>query len=697
MNEASNEEVSLSKTNTTPAPEAKGRVAVICLILAALTFAVFGRTIGDNFINFDDIDYVTGNPIVTRGLAWPGVVWAFTHVYASNWHPLTWVSHMIDVQWYGLNPAGHHLTNIILHAATVIALFLVLRQMTGALWPSAFVAAIFAIHPLRVESVAWVSERKDVLSGLFFMLTLGAYLRYIRQPKSLSRYAWVAFLFVIGLLCKPMLVTAPLVLLLLDFWPLRRAEPVKSLVLEKLPLLALSVASSAATVFAQTSALKSMELYPLPSRIVGALLACRIYLMQMVYPVDLTVFYPFPHSVPIGDAIMAGLLLVVITSFVWGERKSRPWLLMGWLWYLVMLVPVIGIVQVGAQSHADRYTYLPQIGLYIALTWLAVEWGTKWRLPATAFGSAAVAVVAVLMFCAWKQAGYWKNSETLWRHALACNRDNNIAYLNLGHYLFDHGRLEEAVALYKNVIERDPTNADYRNNLGHALAEQGKLDEAIGQYEAALKIRPDFFEGEFNLGQALAHRGRMDEAIACYEKTLELEPGFVPCHVSLGAALLQRGRPDQACKHFDLALKIHPADASLHLNLGLCYLQLERYGEAKAQYEQALKLKPADPAIQNNLAWLLAACPNASLRDGARAVALAQAANTGAAAGNAMILHSLAAALAEAGRFPEAVDTAQRDLRMAEADANPELAKQLRIELDLYRAQKPFHLPEAGH
>ena len=575
--------------------EQRWRVVTICLMLAAISFAVFGQTLTHEFINFDDGDYVYENPVVARGLTLQGLVWAFTSFDASNWHPLSWLSHMLDCQLYGLHPGGHHLTNVLLHTATVIALFLVLRQMTGALWRSAFVAAVFAIHPLRVESVAWVAERKDVLSGLFFMLTIGAYVGYARLPQSAARYGLVVLLFATGLMCKPMLVTLPVVLLLLDYWPLQRAEPRKlsGLVMEKLPMLALSAASCVVTLLAQTGAIQSTGSFSLPLRLVPALVACKVYLVQMVYPAGLAVFYPFPHNgLSAWEGAMDGTLLAILSAVAWGERRTRPWLLMGWVWYLLMLLPVAGIIQVGRQAHADRYTYLPQIGIYVALTWLVAEWRVRWlhdRPLRVALGGLMAGVLAVLIVCAWKQTTYWQNSKTLWIHALGCTTDNYVA-----HY-----------------------------NLGNTLRQNGRLDEAIVQYQEAIKIMPDYAEAYNHLGYALLQRGRVDEAITY-------------------------------CR-------------------------------------QAMQIQPANPWFQNNLAWLLATCPKASLRNGDRAVELARQANALTGGENPAILQTLAAAYAEAGRFPEAVETAQRALGL---QFNTKLAGALQSQMKLYQAGSPFHSPE---
>jgi len=666
------------------------RTPGVCVFLAVITLVVFGQTTQDDFINFDDNDYVFNNPVVAQGLTFKGIIWAFSNFHAANWHPLTWISHMLDVQFYGLDPGGHHLTNVIIHIGTVIGLFLVLVQMTGAFWRSAFVGAVFAIHPLRVESVAWVSERKDVLSGLFFMLTIGAYVRYTRLPWSAARYGLVVLLFVMGLLCKPMLVTLPLVLLLLDYWPLQRAKRAWSLLLEKAPLLAISAISCVITILAQQNAIRPVDVFPLRARVAAAVLSYKVYLVQMVYPVGLAAFYPFPHSVSVWEKGTAMMLLAVVSALVWAERRTRPWLLVGWLWYLVMLLPVIGIVQVGAQSHADRYTYLPLIGIYVAVTWLAAELSTKWRVSQRVIGVLMAGIIGVLMVCAWKQAGYWKNSQTLWKHALDCTTGNEVAYLNLGHDLYKNGKLEEAVALYQKALLTDPENVEFHNNLANAFREEGKLDEAVAEYEKAVQINPGFADSQFNLGKALSLEGKKDEAMARFRITLQIDPTFLLARINLGNVLLEHGEAQEAAVQFQKVLESNPNDANTHLNFGLCLFQMGQVAEAKSQYEQALQINPADPRIQNNLAWLLAASPVASLRDGREAVELAQEANEIMGGQNPVVLHTLAAALAQAGRFPEAIHTAQDAVRLAEAQPNPGLAAQLQSEMKFYNAGKPF-------
>jgi len=582
------------------------RAPVICLALAAITFAVFGQTLRHDFVYYDDNEYVYENPMVARGLTRQGIVWAFTSVHAYNWHPLTWLSHMLDCQFYGLHSGGHHLTNVLLHTATVIALFLVLRQMTGALWRSAFVAAVFAIHPLRAESVAWVAERKDVLSGLFFMLTIAAYVRYVGHPWSLARYALVVFLFAMGLMSKPMLVTLPVVLLLLDFWPLRRTESVGKLVMEKLPLLLLSAAGGAATLLAQHGTIQSTVTFSLPLRLANALVACMIYLRQMVWPAGLAAFYPYRHGgFPKWEVALAGALLAGFSGIAWRERRKQPWLLAGWLWYLVMLLPVLGIVQVGSQSHADRYTYFPQIGIYFGATWLIAEWGAKWRVGHAVLGAVMTVVIAGLMFCAWKQTAYWKNGEILWNHTLACTTGNNTAEVNLGNTLGQVGRTEEAIGHYQKALQIDPNDAGAHNNLGIALFKQGMVDEAIAHFRNALQLHPDYAEAHFNLGNVFLHTGKPDEAIACFQDALHIRPDYAEAHYNLGIVLSRKGNLDQAIDHYQRALQINPAFVDARNNLGTALFKEGQVDQAITQFQQSLRIEPDDAAAHLNLGNIL--------------------------------------------------------------------------------------------
>jgi tetratricopeptide (TPR) repeat protein len=685
----------------------------VCIFLAAVIWVVFGQTLGHEFINYDDEAYVYENPEVARGMTLQGIVWAFTHVHSANWHPLTWISHMLDCQLYGLNPGGHHLTNILLHTATAILLFLVLRRMTGALWRSAFVAAVFAIHPLRVESVAWVAERKDVLSGVFFMLTLGAYVRYARRPWSPVRYGLVVLLFALGLMCKPMLVTLPLVLLLLDYWPLKRfsrpalgdgkARPVDMpgnfsvplrLIVEKVPLLALSGAACVATLFAQTVARSSFEQISLPLRVGNASISYVAYLGQMFWPSGLAVLYPFAAGgVGVSRVVLSLVVLAGISTGVFVLRR-RPYFLTGWLWYLIMLVPVIGIVRVGFQAQADRYTYLPQIGLYLLLTWAAADLCAGWRHRRVVLGGCSTILLVALIFCARTQASYWRNSELLWTHTLACTADNFIGHNNLGNVLLQKGKVDEAIAHYQRALEIKPDYAEAHNNLGNALLQKGSVDEAIAHYQRALQIKPDYAEAHYNLGEALLKKGSVDEAIAHYQKALQIKPDYAEACYNLGNALFQKGKVDEAIAHFQKALQIKPDYAKAHNNLGNALLQKGSMDEAIAHFQRALQITPDSAEARNNLAWVLATCPQASLRNGNKAVELAQRANQLAGDGNPAVLGTLAAAYAEAGRFPEAVATAQRALQLAGTQSNTALADALRSQMKLYQAGSPFHYTE---
>ena len=436
-------------------------VLAVCCLLALAVAAVFAQTVRHEFINFDDNVYVYDNPPIADGVTAGAIAWSFTSFHASNWHPLTWLSHALDCQLYGPHrPGWHHLTNVVLHAAVAIALFLVLWQMTGNLWPSAFVAAVFAVHPLRVESVAWVAERKDLLSGLFFMLTLGAYLRYVRHPFSWGRYLSVIAVFALGLMAKPMLVTLPFVLLLLDYWPLGRFSlrggadilvcqgdggdsgrqeylphrpALRRLIVEKIPLLALAAASCVVTSLAQHSAIIPIDFAPVSSRIANALFSYVAYVGQFFYPSGLALFYPYPSAgIPLWKVVGAVAVLVGISAAAVLARRRLPYLFVGWFWYVGMLVPVIGLMQVGLQAMADRYTYLPQIGLCIAVTWGAANVAVRWPYRRWVYGVASLSLVAGLMAGAWRQTSYWNNSKTLWTRTLACTTGNVFAHNNLG-------------------------------------------------------------------------------------------------------------------------------------------------------------------------------------------------------------------------------------------------------------------------
>jgi protein O-mannosyl-transferase len=539
----------------------------VCLFLALAVAAVFGQTVDHDFVNYDDQVYVYENPEVAQGLSAQGIGWAMNVGYAANWHPLTWLSHMADCQLYGLKPGGHHVTSVVLHAATAILLFWVLWQMTGQLWPSAFVAAVFAVHPLRVESVAWVAERKDVLSGFFFMLTLWVYLGYVRHSFSWPRYLTVLVVFALGLMAKPMLVTLPFVLLLLDYWPLGRVtfplpksdrfSKLLKLVVEKAPLFALSAGSCVLTSVAQTGALARLEALPLSTRVANAVVSYVAYLGQFFHPIDLSVFYPYPSGgLPDWKVAAALLVLTGISAGAVVCWRRFPCLLVGWLWYLGMLVPVIGVVQVGAQAMADRYTYLPQIGLCIALAWGVVGLTSAWPNRAWVLGITAALIILALMGMAWQQTTYWRDPPTLWARALQCNAANWVAHNDLGGYLSKHGHVDKAIEHFQATLEIQPDNVDAHVSLGAALASLGHLDEAIGHYQDALATDKNCAEAHFNLGVAWARQNRLDDAITQYEEALKSDPNLADAHANLGVALELCGRTDEALTHYRTALTL---------------------------------------------------------------------------------------------------------------------------------------------
>jgi tetratricopeptide (TPR) repeat protein len=609
-----------------------GRVVtgIVSIFLAVIVWIAFGQALGHEFVGYDDPRYVVQNPWVTNGLTLGGIQWAFTHVHATNWHPLTTISHMMDCQLYGLQPWGHHLTNILLHAAAAILLFLALRKLTGALWPSLFVAAIFAVHPLRVESVAWVSERKDVLSGVFFMLTLWAYARYARGNGARSFwYITVVVLFALGLMCKPTLVTLPFVLLLLDYWPLGRVRPSSSrdrgmtrdtwpwLVVEKLPLFALSAASCVATLLAQKQALDASLKPPLGERVGNALVSYAIYLGQMIWPAHLAVLYPYPEgNLRASHVILALLLLLIISTgfFLW--RRKYPFLPTGWLWYLGMLVPMIGIVQVGSQVRADRYTYLPQIGLYLLVTWGAMELFHQWRRSRVILAVAALLILTALITRSYFQTSYWQDTETLWKHATATTSNNYIATTNLAEALFQSGRFDEAIAECQKALKIKPDFAAAHIDLGAALVENqrggdgarrqnGAVDEAIVHYRRALQIKPDFAQAHSNLGTALLLKGQVDEAIAHYQKALEIDPNFAEARYSLGNAFLAEGKYSQSIAAYEAAVRIRPDYFEAHRNLGRVLATIGKTNEALKEFDEALRINGNSAEVHFTMGSLL--------------------------------------------------------------------------------------------
>ena len=673
----------------------------LCLLLALAVCAVFGQTRHYQFVNYDDDIYVYENPAITQGLSWHGVVSAFTHIGPAEWLPMTALSRMLDWQFYGPNAGGHHLTNVLLHAANAILLFLLLRQMTGAMGRSAFVAAVFALHPLRVESVAWVTERKDVLSGLFFLLTLWAYVRYVQKSTvpaaastfqrftlHASRYYCLAVLFfALGLLAKTMLVTVPFVLLLLDYWPLKRsnaptlqrfnASTLKRLLVEKIPFFALSALACVATfvVQQQGGAVRQLTAYPLTARLENVFVSYARYLGKTFWPAGLANPYPYVEHWPLVEVLLAAALLVGLSAAALRWRRRFPFAAVGWFWFVGMLVPVIGVVQVGNQSLADRYTYLPQIGLCILVAWGAVAVCGAWHWRRVALGSAAGLVLAGLLAASYLQTGYWKDSVSLWTHTLDCTAANDIAHHNLGNALTDRGNLDQAIEQYQLALKLDPASADIRIDFANALGKQGKMAEAIQYYEQALQLDPDSAKAHFDLGNVLAGQGKWAEAIQHYERAVELMPNQAAMHINLGNVLAQQGQWDEATEQYQRALQLDPNQPVAQMNLGNALLRRGKTTEAIQHLERAVELNPDYAEGQYNLANALNQQGYAA--EAIRRYELALLLNPDFAQAH----YFLAVVLAGQGKRAEAIPHFQQALDLATAQGNAALAQAAREQL----------------
>jgi Tfp pilus assembly protein PilF len=610
----------------------------ICLLLVAVTLPVYWLVTRCDFVKYDDPDYFTANFHVQTGLKPANFVWAFTTRHASNWHPLTWLSLMLDEELFGKSPFGPHLTNLLLHAANTALLFLLLRRLTAATWRSAVVAALFALHPLHVESVAWISERKDVLSTFFGLLSLWAYAchaqcltgdicRLTRTDSVLSRvtcrsshFYWLALLFfALGLMSKPMLVTLPLVMLLLDWWPLQRVTsgqwPVagnRSLVLEKTPFFLLSAASCVVTFIAQQKggAVTTLTRISLSQRLDNAFVSYARYLGKTFWPVNLAVLYPLPAHWNAGLVIFSVLLVIGLSvAAVWVGRK-HPYVPVGWFWFVMTLVPVIGLVQVGIQSMADRYTYLPLIGVFMVLVWGFGAVCAGRRLPGPLIIFLAMTVLAVCAVRTRDQLRYWRNDETLFRHTLAVTENNYLAYNNLGTCLSEKGQLAEAMDCFHKSLQIKPDDSDVLYNLGNAFARLGNWDEAINNYKRALQIVPNQPDILDNLGFAFAARKQFADAIACFEAALKLDPDSSDAHNNLATVLFIQKRFDEAIRHYREAIRITPGNPQIFSNLGDALVKQGQTAEAMRSYQEALRLNPGDPRIKAKLQALGAPVSN---------------------------------------------------------------------------------------
>jgi tetratricopeptide (TPR) repeat protein len=581
-------------------------------ILILSTLLVFWQVRNFDFTNYDDNLYVSENQHVLNGLTQDSIIWAFTTTpHIGNWLPLTWLSFMLDCQLFGPNPGWMHFLNLLMHIANTLLLFAVLKKMTGSLWPSAFVAAVFALHPMHVESVAWITERKDVLSTLFFMLTLAAYVSYVRG-HSRFYYLLTVLLFALSFLAKPMLVTLPFLLLLLDYWPLERfavPQAVKTaaipdrrrilyrIIIEKIPFFALAAVSSAITFIVQkgSGSVPDINTISLQSRIANAFLSYTRYIGKMFWPQDLAVFYPRDIGrFSSWQIILCVLLLLVIFFLAFWFGRKRKYLPVGWFWFVGTLIPVIGLIQSGDQAYADRYTYISYIGLFIMIAWGLPELLSKWRYRKHTIGISMVIVLTALGICAYRQVSYWKNSFTLFTHALEATQNNYVAHtgLGLGNDLREHGNLALAIEHYTKAIEIKPDYADVYGNLGIAYGRLGRYQEAIEASKQAIKLKPDYAEAYCNLGNVYGNLGRYEESIESFKQAIKIKPDLAEAHYNLGNAYLKLDRHQEAIESYKQAIKIKPDLVEAHCNLGTIYLNLGRYQDAVEAYKQAIKIKP---------------------------------------------------------------------------------------------------------
>jgi tetratricopeptide (TPR) repeat protein len=635
---------------------------LVAVLLALGTLVLYWPATQNDFVNMDDPEYVTANVHVQSGLTSENVRWAFTSFVSSNWHPLTMLSHMLDCQLFGLKPFGHHLTNVLLHALNTALLFLLLRQLTGALWRCAAVAALFAAHPLHVESVAWVAERKDVLSTFFGLLSIFCYAKAVTGDKDSSRITrhlslyWLSLLFfALSLMSKSMLVTLPCILLLLDHWPLRRISGfripdsgLKSLLLEKIPFFLLAAAVCVVTLIAQKSggAVITVVDYPLGDRLENVMISYCRYLGKIFWPSDLGVFYPHAEQWPFVEVISACVLLCGITALFYLARRRYASLLVGWLWFVGTLVPVIGLVQVGKQAIADRYTYIPSIGLFILVVWGLYELTKSWRHHVIASPLAASTAIILCLAITRQQLGYWKDSETLFRHTLNVTVDNFVINYNLG------------VTLYK----------------------KGQANEAMEQFEEAVRLAPNYADAHVNFGVALLDQGRIDEAISQFQEAVRLKSENANAHVNLGSALLKKARLDEAITEFQKAINVKPDDADAQLMLAKVLALKQKFDSLAS-----------NPGAMNNLAWELATSPDAKVRNGPLAVEMAEAACKATGYRVTIMIGTLAAAYAEAGRFEDAVATGQKACALASQMGDTNLLKRNQDLVVLYQSRQPYH------
>ena len=693
-----------------PAVTARSARPLSLALLGAAVLATYAGVLHNGWVLLDDPEYVFMNPHVNRGLTLAGVRWFLHSPHVGNWHPLTSIAHMLNVSAFGVHPAGHHAVSAVLHALTAVLLALALARMTGAWWKSLLVAGLFALHPLRVESVAWASELKDVLSGVFFMLTLLAYARWVERPGT-ARYALVVACLAAGLLAKPMLVTLPCVLVVLDAWPLGRlrglplaanaaarqlgrapVRPLGGLVLEKWPLFVLVAASSVATFFVQrsTGAVVAATNLSLAARVANACLSYWRYVGLTFWPHGLVPFYLLTATPDLARGALGALALAATTVLVAWQARPRPYLLAGWLWYVGMLVPVIGFVQVGMQSHADRYTYLPVIGLAVALVWTLAEWLPASRPARVAAVAVACGLLGVLSVATVRQVALWKDNRTVFTRALALDPGNPVAHHCIGSELLQEGRPREAMPHLEAELRLLPGFIDAHIDLGNAYGMLGRFDEAITQFQGVLQVR-ESASVRHNLGLALMHLGRVDEALSQYRAALRMDPDHYETLVELATALGTRGQTAEADPLLRHAVELQPEVAKTRRLLAIT-LTLEGDVEgAIGQYAVLARADSMDLDALNNIAWIRATHPDPRHRNGAEAVRCAELARDRSPAPAAVLYSTLAAAYAEAGRMPDAVRAGERAAELAHAERDTAAVAAYAHQLSCYRAGRPFH------
>jgi tetratricopeptide (TPR) repeat protein len=699
----------------------KLHILLIYLALTLVTLVAFEQVRHCEFTATDDMKFAADNPHVQAGLNRKSIAWAFTTTTTANWIPLTWLSVMLDSQIFGHSSATFHLMNLLYHIVNTLLLFMVLKKMTGTIWQSAFVAAVFAVHPLRVESVAWVAERKDVLSGLFWMLTMLAYVRYTQRP-SIRRYLPVALALTLGLLAKPMLVTLPCVLLLLDYWPLGRLQWSRQndakelqypdstgltskktspgcLIAEKIPLFVLAVASCITTVIAQQAegAVRSMDRYTLSVRINNALVSYISYIRKMIWPTRLAHLYLHPgRNLPTWKPVIALVILIsvsVAVIYMARRRHDLAPLLGGWLWYLGTLVPVIGLVQVGKQSMADRYTYLPSIGILIMVAWGTARLFNRWRRRNMVLGISTGLLLIGLTLCTRAQVRHWKNSLTLFGHGVQATPNNYFIHYHYGNSLYQDGRLNEAAFHYQETIRIGPQHMKSYGALAKVFYEQGKIDEAIAVCKKRLRMSKPDPAIYHRLGQAYARKDAYGPAVQSFKEALRLDPDSVPTHENLAKVLVRTGNPDVVITHLTEAIQLNPNIALTHQALALALKSKGRNEEAITHFREALRIKPNWEKPMNSLAWILATHSDSNLRDPQEALSLALRACELADYQDPGFLDTLAAAYAAAGRFADAAATAEKAVQLTASGDNKQRHQAILNRLDLYRQQKPYRQP----